>query len=301
MIAPLIGLLPLAAVSMHLPAVLMMIGGVLLAVLVIKLMCLAVCALLHPHALGSFLGLIILVVAIVALWHVRARNPAPMAAVNNPNANIMVDGHNSMLSAAGQQMVANADVSATAEKSNAATNKPADPSPTETAAEKPSQTASGGPPQWIDQQPHRQGDSWIYVVHLDAKTNPAVRDEMLDEEMLVVAQRYISEHLYPNEDVSKSVKLDAEFLRDNCLRAIYPTSGLSESGKDVYARLEFGKKFRNEIDGQYRQFIARDHLQHLGGIAVIGLTVLCGLYVYLRATASKPGPRSELEVQAPKA
>src|SRR5262249_5577211 len=129
--------------------------------------------------------------------------------------------------------------------------------------------------------------AWIYVVHLSAQTDPALRDELLDEEMVVCAQQCIDEHLYPDENVSKIVKINPNFLYDNCLREIYPTSGLSEAGKDVYARLEFGKTFREEIDRDYRQIMAQSHINILSGIVVAGLVSLGGLYSYLRSTTPK--------------
>jgi hypothetical protein len=162
---------------------------------------------------------------------------------------------------------------------------------TAAVAENSSKRDPNSPPGWINQPAHREGDAYVVVVKLDADTNPAERDEWLDQRMLVAAKDYIDERLYPGEDVSKVVKLNAKYLYDHCLRELYPASGMSDAGKEVFARLEFDRNFREEVDRRYRQIVEQDHLRWLGGISLVGLAALTGLYSYLRVTISKSDQR----------
>ncbi len=147
-------------------------------------------------------------------------------------------------------VVAMAEVKPAAAETKA---EPAEAKPvTRHAADTASNHDSKSPPAWIDQPPHREGDSYFVVVKLDADTSLTERDEWLDQRMLVAARDYIDERLFPGEDVSKIVKISAKNLYDNCLREIYPASGLTEAGKEVYARLEFDRRFREEVEGLYR-------------------------------------------------
>ena len=161
------------------------------------------------------------------------------------------------------------------------------PQPADSAAAKHSDTAStsgqSGPPKWIhDSLPHREGDSWIYIVHLDDTTSPADRYEWLDQSMLADASDYIDRHLYPDQDVSKTVNLNAKYLYDNCLRELYPASGLADAGKEVFARLEFDRKFREEVDHRVHQNIQEEHFRWFSGWVLAGLGLMGGVYTYLK-------------------
>jgi hypothetical protein len=268
------------------PMLLILIITVVSVVMIFKLMHLAILFLVHPHAIGAVAGLGAIVFFV--LLAISAANHGGMQAVIN---NFQPQ----------KQMNANAQRAAAEERNLRVKFQPGFPfseSQTLASTEKPRSTdkaidkatdkttgsASNGPPAWINQPPHREGDSYFVVVKLDADISLGERDEWLDQRMLVAARDYIDERLFPGEDVSKIVKVSAKNLYDNCLREIYPASGLTEAGKEVYARLEFDRRFREEIEGQYRETLEDERIRRLAGIALGGMVVLGGLYTYLKMT-----------------
>jgi hypothetical protein len=236
----------------------------------------AVAHIFHPHIIGFFAAMTVLLFLLLALFGVHHGGmQAIMNTVQPPNANLLV--------AMNKQKEVKVGDAGDAISAAIAKDK--------------SEHDSKSPPTWINDPPHREGDSYFVVVRLDADTNPAERDEWLDQRMLVAAKDYIDERLYPGDDVSKVVKINANYLYDNCLREVYPSSGLSAAGQEVFARLEFDRKFREEVEHRYRQTMEEDHVRWLAGGALAGLAVLGGLYGYLRTTAPKVAPPPDHRLQ----
>jgi hypothetical protein len=304
--------------------VLAIVGVVFAVIVVIKLLYFGVFILLHPHALGSFAALALLLCLLLMALGVRIRVPQPMAGV--PNANLQVNLPNQIpaihrlpeiprppevppLRVISAQRVEIAQ----AENPTAAAAAPSTekPQPSDSAAAKHSDTASASnqsdPPKWIhDSLPHRESDSWIYIVHLDDTTSPADRYEWLDQSMLADANDYIDRHLYPDQDLSKIVNLNAKYLYDNCLRELYPASGLADAGKEVFARLEFDRKFREEVDRRVHQNIQEEHFRWFSGCVLAGLGLIGGVYTYLRLVpprqpllANQPSQSANVEYRSP--
>ncbi len=264
---------------------LIMIITIVSVVILFKLMHLTIFLLVHPHAIGALAGLGAIV--FLVLLAISAANHGGMQAV----IHIFQPPHqNNAQRAAAEEANLRAQIKkqlakeSTGLQSARQTPPVEKPAAAELAYAKHSDSTSSGPPAWINQPPHREGDSYFVVIKLDADTSPAERDEWLDQRMLVAARDYIDERLFPGEDVSKIVKISAKNLYDNCLREIYPASGLTEAGKEVYARLEFDRRFREEIEGLYRETLEDDRVRRLAGIALAGMVVLGGLYTYLKMT-----------------
>lgn len=287
MFLPLLAILALLGEAKLLSAVAVILCVVLLVVILLKLLHLGVFILLHPHAL-SMLAVFALIAFLFAGFVKLQAPPPPQAAVkigNGPNAMAAVAGQN-------KAVVQNAPWAAKAD----ADVKPAE-MPEQVAAnptpKKNSEAASGNhttdpktPPEWTKNLiPHREGDSYVVVLRLDPETSGAERDEWLDQRMLVAAKDYIEERLYPGQDVSKISQIDPRYLYDNCLKEIYPLSGMADVGKEAFVRIEFDRRFRAEVDRRYRENLEIERLRSFSGIAVTGLTVLGGFYLYLRATA----------------
>jgi hypothetical protein len=307
------------------PVWLFIIGAIFLAIILIKTLHICVFALFHPHAWGVVAVLALILFLFVGLWSgVRVENHqaamvaqqravavmnAPNLVVNPPNLvvnppNIVFRNNHAPMNAGSAPLAAEQDATLShQEKTNESVAEADDrSSTTDTTSTNDSNTAKDGLPTWTSKRSHKQGDSVFYVVHLGAQdTSSPARDDLLDAQMLVAAQQYIDEKLYPGEDVSKIIHVDANYLRDNCLKQTYPAGENMVSGKDFYAQLDFDKKFRAEVDRRYRQIVGWDHLQRLGNLATIGLAVLGGLYIYLRTTTAKHGTSPELEVTASKA
>jgi hypothetical protein len=296
---------------------LLIIVGIFLVVILIKSLHLAIFALFHPHALGLFAFVAVLLLAFVGLFAVRSQRSAPFAVqappvpgVNSPNIVVATPNNVFMDNVHGQMMVANAPQ---AEERNAAsthqgkkTNEPLTDAGDRSSGMEPTSTdesdsAKNVPPKWTNKRSYKQEDSQLYVVHLSAEdTTSSGRDGLLDAQMLLAAQQYIDEKLYPGEEVSKIIHLDANYLHDNCVKHTFPSGDNMVIGKDYYAQLEFGKDFRAEVDRRYRQIVSWSHLQQLGNLSIAGLAILGGLYIYLRTTAAKLKANSELEVQPSK-
>jgi hypothetical protein len=283
--------LPLLAILVGEAKVLAMVAMifcvVLVVVILLKLLHLGVFILLHPHALGM-LGVFALIAFLFAGF-VKLQAPPPAAAVvvgNGPNGIVAVAGQNkAVVQNAPWAAKADADVKP-AEMSEELAGNPT-PKKTSEAASANHATDAKGPPEWTNQPPHRQGDSYVVVLRLDPETSGTERDEWLDQRMIVAAKDYIDERLYQGQDVSKIAKFDTQYLYSNCVKEIYPSSGLSDVGKEAFVRMEFDRKFRAEVDRRYRASLEVDRLRSFSGIAVAGLTVLSGLYLYLRTTVKK--------------
>src|SRR5690606_30855129 len=81
-------------------------------------------------------------------------------------------------------------------------------------------------PTWATEPPKRIDDSYFVVVKSGSYSDPNIRDEMLDKKMVAAAEKYIDERLYRSEtDVSKLAGVDANYLRENCVKEQYPAEG----------------------------------------------------------------------------
>jgi hypothetical protein len=278
---------------MNVSILLVVVGAILSVVVLIKLLHLSVFILFHPHALGMFTALTVLLFMFFAFLWMHVRVPVPMIGVPNPNANFRF-GVQGIPIAHRVAVAGKAELPARAEKpSAAATRETESVQSNESTPATHAEVRTTNSPKWISQPPHREGDSYVVVVRLDADTSPAERDEWLDQRMLVAANDYIDKYLYPGQDVSKIVKFNPKYLYDNCLKEVYPSSGLSDSGREVFARLEFDKRFREDVDRRYQEIIGLDRLRSFGSVALVGLAALSGLYVYLRASTAKPAKDSQ--------
>ena len=105
---------------------------------------------------------------------------------------------------------------------------------------------------------------------------------MLDEKMVIEANRYIDEMMYHRSGISTMVGFTPEYLRQKCLRQEYPKGETARSEAAIYAQLEFDSNFRKDVDELYRKFVSLDRVQELGTFAAAGLVVLGGLYAFLR-------------------
>ena len=300
------------------PMLLLIIGAVVLAIVLIKTLHIAVIALLHPHAWGVIAVVVLVLFLFVGMFRtVRVENQQAQmaqqmnAVMNPPNIvvappnNVFRDNIRGQMNAGNALLAAQRDaaLSHPVDKSDQPSAEVADrSSKAESTSTNDSDTERNSPPSWTNKRSHKQGDSVLYVVHLSAEdTSSPARDDLLDAQMLVAAQQYIDEKLYAGEEVFKIIHLDANYLRDNCLKQTYPAGENMVSGKDFYAQLDFGKEFRAKVDGRYREIVGWDHLQRLGNAAMVGLAVLGGLYIYLRTTAAKHRVSPELEETAAKA
>ena len=261
------------------PMLVIMIITIVSIVMLFKLMHLTIFLLVHPHAIGAVAGLggiiFLIVMAISA-----ANHGGMQALINNfqpPKQKVLIQAPPAVVA------MAEAKPAVAETKAEPAEAKPVTHHTADAVA---SDHDSKSTPAWINQPPHREGDSYFVVVKLDADTSLTERDEWLDQRMLVAARDYIDDRLFPGEDVSKIVKVSAKNLYDNCLREIYPASGLTEAGKEVYARLEFDRRFREEVESLYRGTLEDDRVRRLAGIALTGMVVLGGLYTYLRMTSN---------------
>ncbi|HEY2827116.1 MAG TPA: hypothetical protein VGJ04_05900, partial [Pirellulales bacterium] len=153
-------------------SLLLIISAIFLAVVLIKLLHLSVFVLFHPHALGV---LAVCAVLVFVLFCTFAAQRGGIQAVINT------------VQAVQRTPVA---VTKVAEKNNA---KVLAERSTAAVAENNSKRDPNSPPAWINQPAHREGDTYVVVVKLDADTNPAERDEWLDQRMLVAAKDYIDE------------------------------------------------------------------------------------------------------------
>jgi hypothetical protein len=277
----------------------------------------------HPHVMGLFIGLALM---LFFVWGFAARvHNVPQAnavmvmpafpQVNGPQAPVvrgpdilaapvarmdLPDGGVMVADAGNGNQVKPRHKAGTERKPDRSDESPE--KPTRSESEKTStDSSSGTPPAWAHRPPHKDGDFYIMVVHLDADTNPAVRDDLLDEKMLVTANQYIDEHLYPDENVSKVVHLTGDYVHSKCRKATYPEDDYLTAGQEVFARLEFGRDFRDEIDRRYRAFLSAGHLQQLSEISLVALVLMGGLYAYLRSGAAKRSETEELEVPTSKA
>jgi hypothetical protein len=296
--------------------VLTIVGVIFAVIVVVKLLHFGVFFLLHPHALGSFAALALLLCLLLMALGVHVRVPQPMAGA--PNANLQINLPNQIPAIPAPPEIARPlEIRAERVEIAQAENPPAasapttgKPQPAESAAATHSDSAStsgqSSPPKWIHESlPHREGDSWIYIVHLDETTSPADRYEWLDQSMLADASDYIDKHLYPDQDVSKTANFNAKYLYDNCLRELYPASGLADAGKEVFARLEFDRKFREEVDRRFRQSIQEEHFRWFSGCVLAGLGLIGSVYTYLRlvpprqpSLANQPPQSADLEVRS---
>jgi hypothetical protein len=278
------------------------VGVVLLVIVLIKLMHVAVFALFHPHVLGVLAGVAALFLLLVGLVSVRVgHQQVQQAAVQNA---VLINGQNLQNAArdraamlAGANAAVHAENNVYAENADDDSTKLAEAAPAEKTAATHSD-ATGSPPAWTVLREHRQGDTWLYVVHLShADTALPERDGMLDAQMSLAAQQCVEDHLYPGENISKIVRLDPEYLRANFIKQTYPVDDNMIAGQDFYAQLKFDKDFRDEVERRYRQIVSWDHLQQLGNLGVVAMAVLGGLYIYLRTTASKKAANSKLEAE----
>ncbi len=182
----------------------------------------------------------------------------------------------------------------TGKKTSAKGDKPLvaeSPDKSATGASKPegnsgSDTASDSLPAWTKALPHREGDSYFVVVQSES-TDPMVREQMLDEKMMIEAGRYIDEMMYHRIGVSSIIGISTEYLRKNCLRKEYPTGEAAGSEPVIYAQLEFNANFRRDIEAQYRRLVSLDRVQGLGTVVAVGLVALGGLYAFLRFTPKR--------------
>jgi hypothetical protein len=136
-------------------------------------------------------------------------------------------------------------------------------------------------PSWAKARPYRDKDSFFVVVQAES-TDPMIREQLLDEKMVLEANRYIDDMLYHRSGVSAMVSITPEYLRENCLRNQYPTGAAAGDDSQIFAQLEFNSKFKKEVDDRYRKFMSLDRVQGLGAFAAAALAVLGGLYAFLR-------------------
>jgi hypothetical protein len=285
MFLPMLAILVLLAQVKVFSAVAVIFCVVLLVAIVVKLLHLGVFILLHPHALGM-LGVFALIAFLFAGF-LKFNAPPPGAAVvigNDPNGIVAVAGQNKAV-VQNAPWVAKAD--GDVKPAEASEEIAANPTPKKNSETNHAAADAKSPPEWTTQPPHRQGDSYVVVLRLDPETSGTERDEWLDQRMLVAAKDYIDERLYQGQNVSKIAKFDPQYLYSNCVKEIYPSSGLADAGKAAFVRMEFDRKFRAEVDRRYRESLEVERLRSFSGIAVTGLTVLSGLYLYLRATGKK--------------
>lgn len=286
MFLPLLAILALVGEAKMFSAVAVILCVVLLVVILLKLLHLGVFILLHPHALGM-LGVFALIAFLFAGFVKLQAPQQPGAAVkigNGPNAVGIAWQENPSV----QKLLATAKANADVKPAETSEEVAANPTPKKSNETNHAASDAKGPPEWTKNLvPHREGASYVVVLRLDPETSGTERDEWLDQRMIVAAKDYIDERLYPGQDVSKIAKFDARYLYDNCLKEIYPLSGMADVGKEAFVRMEFDRKFNTEVDRRYRESLGVERLRSFSGIAVAGLTVLSGLYLYLRTTAKK--------------
>ena len=111
-------------------------------------------------------------------------------------------------------------------------------------------------------------------------SDPAMREEALDLKMVAAVDRYLKKLLNNESATAEAVGIDAEYLRKNCLREQYPSGENTAGNVELFVRLEFDKRFRDEMDRRYRHFISFARLQTLGGVGQISM-VLLGDVVHL--------------------
>jgi hypothetical protein len=88
--------------------------------------------------------------------------------------------------------------------------------------------------------------------------------------------------------VADAVALDADFVRNFVHDHV-----VSSSNDETSVRLEFNQRFRDEVEHRYKQFISLDRMSQLGICALAGVSLLGGLYTYLRSTQPRNPPATK--------
>ncbi len=258
-----------------------LIGGVLLAIVVVLLTRCRV--LFHGHLHGVGMALVG-VIALGALLLVVARLSYQTSADRMQSA--YVDEQKLMeraLAASSRRIpvptAPSIPVQAAADEHRA--EKP------EAGADKPATDASEDTrPAWTKVTAHREGDSYLVVVQAES-SDPMLREQLLDEKMVLAAEAFIDELMYHRSGVGNAVGFDAEYLRQNCLQNEYPKGDAGGSDQTVFAQVKFDGNFKKEVDKRYRQSISVGRVQQLGGIAAAGLAILGGFYVFLKMSSKR--------------
>jgi hypothetical protein len=248
---------------------------------------------LHGHLSGGGIALAVIGVVALLLFLVRSHDsqfaPIPPAPAPMVNTDVIPLPPGYAVAAAPRNKTEKS--SASGKKSDSKDAKATGPAelpdmPAEDASPETKSAidlAAESRPAWTKALPHREGDSYFVVVQSQG-TNPIVREQILDEKMVVEANRFIDEMLYRPGGVAAMVGIESDYLRNNCLKKQYPTGDTAGSDTMIFAQLEFDNHFKDEVDRRYRQFVSLDRVQQLGGIALGGFALLGGLYSFLRLT-----------------
>jgi hypothetical protein len=156
-------------------------------------------------------------------------------------------------------------------------------------------------PTWVDAPAGLTNGVYALVVNSGPYVSVPECQRALEESMLAAANHYINEYV-GDDQAAALVNLSPAYLQKHIKRDEYAEVLQTKSVgamHQLYARMEFDEKVRNDIQQAWRHAVVQHRLWYTAGGAALVLTLLATFYGYLKLDLkSSSAHRGQLQLAA---